>query len=290
MPQAQPTSDPLVLFLHIPKTGGTTLLRILTHAYGAQRSIRVNKHGSKGNFEAVGQILRERPYDYDMISAHMAKFGVHEYLNGQRRYWYVGALRHPGQRALSRYYHILRTPHHHRYTRFTKEISNPRDAIPALGRNLQTRVMAGRDPEDTRRLTKADLEQAKHNLREHFAAPFIIERYADSLVLLKRALGWTRVYTTVPRNVAPNRPRHDDDALLKLAREVNALDMQLYAYANDLLTQRIRQAGPGYKMERHTFVVKQVLRRQIIIPARRWIKEATSSAPPHEDADRDDDD
>ena len=62
-----------------------------------------------------------------------------------------------------------------------------------MGSNLQTKLLAG--VPDLEASPDPDLlERAKTNLRRHFVTPIIVERFDESLMIVKDALGWGSVH------------------------------------------------------------------------------------------------
>ena len=98
-----------VIFLHIPKSGGTTMHAIIERQYPADRIYTIDGthvRESIAAFKAMPEAERARLL---VLKGHMA-FGLHEWLPQPSTY--ITLLRHPVERAISHYYHILRTPHH----------------------------------------------------------------------------------------------------------------------------------------------------------------------------------
>jgi hypothetical protein len=69
--------------------------------------------------------------------------------------------------------------------------------------NDQVRFVSGFAPEEA---PSEALRCAKHNLKEEFTAFGLTERFDESLSLLRRQLGWTRLPVYVPSNVNRDRP------------------------------------------------------------------------------------
>jgi hypothetical protein len=117
--------------------------------------------------------------------------------------------------------------------------------------NGQTRQIAGVSQGT---LGSASLEIAKTNLRAHFLVPGIVERFDESVLLMKRYLGW-RMPFYVKKNVATANDASTelDEGTRNLILKSNRLDEQLYAFANELLTAQINYASPSFGPELRLF-------------------------------------
>jgi hypothetical protein len=116
--------------------------------------------------------------------------------------------------------------------------------------NDQTRRISGLEP-GLGACTKGMLERAKDNLRRHFTVVGVTERFDETLVLLKRVFGWRKDLLYYPKNTRPDRLAIDSiapatrDSLLGW----NELDLELYAFANRLLDERIASQGDDFRHE-----------------------------------------
>ncbi len=103
--------------------------------------------------------------------------------------------------------------------------------------------------------TPALLEQAIANLERHFCVVGLQERFDESVVLLRRALGWKIPPLYRRRNVGrrPSAEAGLSAETLRIVQEHNALDLQLYEYALARLERTIHEQGPGFALELQLF-------------------------------------
>ncbi len=243
---------PAVLFLHIPKAGGMSLgeyvyeqcradephddgglkagVAYLDYGFLKEPGLAVPEH--------VRRLLGRR--DLRAVVGHFW-FGLHEH--AARPHVYVTLLRDPVERVVSLYHYakLHETMSLEEFVRSPpfKEVDND-----------QTRRLAGQDP-PLGRLTRATLDAAKENLRRHFAVAGTVERFDETLALLRLKLGWTREVVSYPRNVNGKRapvasfPRETIEA----ARARNELDFELWQYASQLMDDAIADAGERFAEE-----------------------------------------
>jgi len=245
-------SAPAVLFLHVPKAGGTTLGE---YVYNQCRAPQDQDEGllnagvlfvpygffKEPGLEVPGYI---RPMlgraDLRAVVGHFW-FGLHEHV--ERPWTYVTLLRDPVERVVS-LYHYLKLEERMSLEEFAA--SPPFREVD----NDQVRRIAGADPE-IGGCTREMLETAKENLRRHFAVVGVTERFDETLVLLDRRLGWTKEVASYPRNVNPARgptdslPRPVVDAI----RARNELDAELHRFAGEWMDDAIAAEGVNFHEE-----------------------------------------
>ena len=97
------------------------------------------------------------------------------------------------------------------------------------------------------------LETAKKHLRR-MPVVGLSERFDETVILLKRNLGWKLPFY-IKANVTENRPRREDiskDTIAAIER-YNELDFELYKYTRELFEELIRQQSPAFERELKRF-------------------------------------
>jgi hypothetical protein len=252
------TERPVILHLHIPKTGGTTLNKYIYKHWSTEKTyVAEDNHLHSGVYyfptgflhegaarlpDSLSRVLLRN--DLRAIVGHFC-YGMHRYVN--RPWAYVTLLRNPLDRILSLYYHLSPTG----AINIEEFISNPTYKI---FENDQTRRLAGIDPKSDR-CTKQTLCRAKANLHQHFSVVGVTERFDETLVLLKRKFGWTEKLDYYLKNVNTRRPKVTfPPAVIDAIRTRNAFDFELYGYAKALLGAAISAQDVWFHEELERFI------------------------------------
>jgi Sulfotransferase family len=260
-PVTQPRGGEVCLFLHIPKAAGTTLKHIIYNNYSVP--------GDNGNwfhdgiyYFPFGFHKTKRPGFTPLVREMFARedlravtghfwYGAHAFI--PRPCFYITLLREPVDRVTSLYHHIVGGGDEWY-----------RDAIVSGGVTLdefatefgcrevdndQTRRIAGVEP-PYGRCSRDMLELAKRNLRDSFAFVGTTDRFDESLIALKRLLGWEYVFY-LPGLVNRDRPPRNalEPEIVSVISERNEHDVALYEYAGRLLDGRIAASGDAFDEE-----------------------------------------
>lgn len=253
----------LLVFVHIPKTAGTTLNAILAHRY---RTAAVHEIMMRGMSLIVpGRTLMPRPLvsssKLRRLRSALAQQPEPQAIHGHfdmslarllpASAQYVTLLRDPVERAISHYYHyrnLAGDPVHAMALRSTLA-----QWVSACGLvemdNGQTRRLAGEMGLPAGEVSAATLDKAKSNLAGRFAVVGLTERFEESQILLHRALGWPYCRYR-RRNVAAGRPRRSEvgrDALA-VVEHCNRFDLELYRFAADLFERAIGRIDIGQEL------------------------------------------
>jgi len=227
----------LILFLHIPRTGGTTLRDILERQYSSKKTVEIKKFINTEN--DLNLISRERLLNLSLIKGHLP-FGTHNWVNRPCKYFTF--LRHPVARTISTYNYAKKTKSHrdnifvqsHSLAEYLDSKKN------IMLNNGMTRLLAGHKYVFNVPYGKINEEHfriAKDNLSKYFIVAGITERFNESVLALSQLLNWKKPYYSIANKTIKSNSNFEKDA--ELIQIHNHFDFQLYDYANTLLDETI---------------------------------------------------
>jgi hypothetical protein len=226
-----------LIFLHIGRTGGTTLGRILRANYPAQARFWVDDSDLEASMRRLTDLGAEDRHHLAVVHGHVA-FGVHERLGGEARY--LTLLRDPVERAVSHYHYVRSRPYHRLHAEVMARNLDLRQYLESglslETDNWQTRVLAGDLETPFGQCGQETLDRAKRNVAMWFDVVGLLERFDESLLLWRRRYGW-RMPLHARCNASHGRPAANelDDAELATLRRLNRLDLELYRWASERL-------------------------------------------------------
>ena len=231
-----------LIFLHIPKTAGTTLNRIIEWQYSPLSIFTMDPYRIRATPERLRKLSEQRRRRLRVVRGHLY-YGVHEFL--PQGATYMTMLREPVARFLSSYYFIQRRPLHPMHRKVTTERIGVEDFIRLTPhrQNLQCSLIAGIKNDGT--CDERTLDKAKKNLADSFSAVGICERFEESLVLFAEIFGW-QVPFYENRKVSKNRSRVEP-AAVAMIREHNRLDLELYEFGKQLFEESLRKREAAVK-------------------------------------------
>ena len=260
-PQAGTEQPTVLVFLHIPKAGGTTLGHVINRQFPKEAYCEVtfDRLDTFARFFALDDAAKAR---IRCIKGHFP-FGIHTHV--PTRPVYVTMLRDPVKRFISEYRFLKEFP------RVRPDLPVPDEALASFGAyldhciannalNWQVRQAGGflplgeltvpLDP-----LPDDALERAIANLDRYCAVTGVLTRFDESLLLMKRKLGWRKSVHYLRENV--NKAPHPADDIPDAERarliEQVGLDRELYAYAEQRLARDLAAEGPDFARELERF-------------------------------------
>jgi len=215
-----------LIFIHLPKTAGTSLRKIVRKNYRSRELFFVyNRHP---RFNSTEDLWNFGPEDFKKYKVIMGHFPFNKKLFPFEDRRFVTIIRDPVQRAISYYHHVM-----NRAQWRGNELSLA-DYMESSGdiqfQNHQVRLLAGmkRNP-----ITEKHLERAIRNIEEQFLFVGTSEKFARSVEHLHDILGWRRkkiFYENVtPRERTENRFSED---ILGRLREINEYDIRLHEWVS----------------------------------------------------------
>jgi Sulfotransferase family len=238
MSQAEMNAAEALIFLHIPKSAGTTLNRLIEAEYPLFQIFSVDPVFSRWSSAHLWDLSQRRLKRYRIFKGHML-FGLHEVLPQPATYFAV--FRDPIDRVISAYYFMRNYVLHPNYWRFRRDKWQLEDFVRNSPRNnIQTKIVAGaayRKP-----CTTEIFARAREHLYHHFSVVGLSERFEESLALMKLRFGWKlKSYSSF--NVTRSRPKKRDlpQTILDLIAEKNSFDVELYSIAKGLFEESLNK-------------------------------------------------
>lgn len=261
--------QPVVLYLHLPKTGGTTLNQWI---FAQTRAPDVPDIPELLFYSGVFWYPAEEPFGFFHASAPTVPeealrllassdlravlghftFGLHELV--ERNCQYLTLLRDPVERILSLYHHLSPPTTIDDFVKNYVTDGHSADHTRVITDNDQTRRIAGTAPR-FRECNETTLALAKENLRRHFAVVGTTERFDDALVLARRRFQWRKDIPYTRKRVSGRKTAADKltSQTYALIREFNQYDIQLHQFAGELLEEAIAAEGSDFEDERRQF-------------------------------------
>lgn len=235
----------MLIFLHIPKTGGSTLNPVLDWNY-QDKSFQITKYEQIAPFINLSDAEKAQ---YNVLLGQIF-FGIHQYINQDCTY--LTMLRHPIKRLVSQYYYL--NVRRKRLGEKQKDISIERFLeLEPFQAYMQLNLIAGGDSIDEalrRQLPDDALERAKTNIEAHFPVVGVVNRYDESLLLMKYALGWKRTFYT-RHNVNKGHPTFEDfpKETQRVIEQACAPDLELFEYAEKRLETQLAEQNETFRQE-----------------------------------------
>ena len=229
--------EPLLVFVHIRKTAGKSLRKILQDAHpGKGRTALVYNYFTRGDDsrQAMQEVAEDPPARLNVVHGHVLNWPDIPWPEHTK---FCTILRDPVERSLSHYYWLRQ-----RDPGFTMSLDDAitSGAVPA---NLQTWVLAAAD-ESKGELTRAALKTAVAAL-DRFDVVGLTERFDESVALMTRAFGWPWLLYARQNATQARKPRSEIPAkTIKLIERYNALDIELHKHATERLEADLAKAGP----------------------------------------------
>ncbi len=257
-----------LLFLHIHKTAGTTLHRIIESQYNPFRIYTIEGRWVEWSLRHFQSLPESRRAQFKVIKGHM-NFGLHTAV--PRPSTYITFLRDPIARSLSSYRYAKGNPmnaFHKRIMRENLGVGEFLDLTP-WNNNLQCKVLAGLTREQFRPIevvkkvtrigapapageidswsNRETLERAKANLESYFSFVGIVEKFDESLAVLKHLFAWNLSSYSMQRKSSPDvKP---DETTRREIEKHNLLDQELYTFATELFEKLVGSLAIDIEME-----------------------------------------
>jgi hypothetical protein len=273
-------TEPLLVFVHIPKTGGTTVSFVLWRQFPRGQAIDLDAatvEEAKARWNAMASEQRARvrcirghlPFEPQMFAPRATRFFT--------------ILRDPVERVVSEYYYNLTGPSRMLYLPLTRDRMTldqfVRSELCAPVHNGQTRMLAGANLDATPREM---LDLAVANLRNHMAVVGITERLDATLLLCRAVLGWRYV---IYRRVNATRGRPPLEAIsaetLSVIEQANSLDRELYRVGCARFEELLREhhiTGSAIAALNRASRLYSAARRIISLPREAWLGMRNASA------------
>lgn len=234
MIRSRDSDDRLHVFIHIPKTAGTSFNTLLTREFGANNILHAPDSAQDSGFSYYQSLASIEQAGVHLLRGHILH-GIDHYVDREVKYFTI--LRDPISRIRSYLNHMASEAAAHPLveTPWYKAVRDWRDAEHYMKRrpydidNYAVRALSGIDFPPGQ-CSERHLLKAKENL-DKMRAFGIQERLAESAVLLAKEFSWGVIPVlsrTKSKNPTRIRLSQNDVRALK---DRNFFDQELYRYA-----------------------------------------------------------
>jgi len=227
-----------IIFLHLPKTAGTTVNRLIEWEYPLSEMYSVDPVLFEWSYARLRNLPEKRLRKTRIFKGHML-FGLHEVLPQPATY--ITVLRNPVDRVLSAFYFMRGYKLHPLYWKLRRNKWTLEEYVERTTRdNVQSKIIANAAYHEP--CTQEILDRALENLDRYFSVVGLSERFEESLALMKLRFGWQlKSYSAF--NVTRSRPKRQDipQSSLDMIAERNRFDVTLYQHATKLFQEAVNK-------------------------------------------------
>lgn len=231
------SSPKKLLFEHIPKCGGTTIVSKILPRYLNKKVFSINTGDIASRIAEFKALSLEQRYYYDFVHGHGAD-QLREYVHEDAVK--VTILRDPVERIISHYYYVLRSPQHHLYKLVTdKNISlleyATSDITKEFSNNYVTRFSRIESDAVNKNPDKAILEAYKI-IKEEYDFVGFVDNLGVAIRRISRIAEFKISGEILNYNVTKNRPKKDeiDKSVIQEIEEANQVDIKFYKLVKEM--------------------------------------------------------
>lgn len=249
--------DKPLFFLHIPRTGGTTVDSILTCHFKKEEILKIY---TKDEYEQNRFLDNDKLAAIKYITGHLL---LETYdppaIYGQDVCAFT-FLREPVSRLISEYIFYKTWTNQHLFAylneykvSFHDYLVSSDNLLKYRGKNFMTRCISGKGFTYNKTPLSA-LAFAKRQLAKNFYFVGITERFNESILLLGQQLQITNLLHNEHNKLNSTLKQEITPADCELAKELNQADISLYHFAQNLLQERIDKLGKKFQDDLQEFV------------------------------------
>ncbi len=216
-----------IIFLHLPKTGGTTLRQLFYSQYSYLKLNEIYTVNRTRDTPIFEQLSSDKKEHIKVLVGHFS-YGIHKHF--KKPFSYVSFMREPIKRILSAYNYAKTNSKHDFYKEINEHNLEPVAYLknPKKGwlENGQTKYFAGVS-DFNKPCTEETFQMAIKNIENHFLYIGILEDFEKSLLLLNKTLNWQfKPYKIQNKSYSNSLVLSEEN--YSVLQKMNEYDLRLY--------------------------------------------------------------